>query len=623
MRAFLPGMSEYSPSSKCARKTEYHKTRYDGVDGTGGFQGKATGNCDKLRGMSAFSSGPRLPDFPLVVDPVDALLQEARARHEAGALAEAERLYQAVLGRAPDHGEALHLFGVLKAQQGAFPLAAALIGRAIALAPERPEPYNNIVPSLMRLGRLAEAEAHLRTALRLRPDFPSALNNLGTVLLERHAAAEAEPVFAHALALEPALLEPRLGLGRALAELGRTAEAEPVLRAVLGERPRWPDALYALGRLLVQADRLVEAEPVLRLVLGEAPLHAEALTALGLVFAERGRPAEAEPLLREALRLQPHNPLFSCNLGQLLLSMGQWAEGWALTEARTRLAGAPPLPAFPCPPWRGEPLAGKSLLIWPEQGHGDMIQFCRYIPWLKAQGAARISLCCAPPLAALLRGLEGLDGLYEQREGRQDLPAHDYWTLPLSLPGLTGTLPERLPYLTADSQRRAHWAVRLAALPPGARKVGLAWKGSPLYGNDRFRSLPDLMPLRPLWSVPGLAFVSLQKGAGEDQALTPPADQPLLALGQTAADFADMAALIAGLDLVITVDTAIAHLAGALGKPCWVMLPARGADWRWLRGHAATPWYPGVMSLFRQQAGESWEDVARKMAAALRQVSTR
>ncbi|OIR09997.1 beta-barrel assembly-enhancing protease [mine drainage metagenome] len=586
-----------------------------------GFLGKAAGNWGKLPDMSTSFSGPRLPDFPLVadpVDPVDALLRKARARHEAGALAEAEPLYQAVLGRAPDHAETLHLLGVLKAQQGAFPLAVALIGRAIALAPDRAEFHNNIVPALMRLGRLPEAEAHVRKALALRPDFPSALNNLGTILLERHAAAEAEAAFRRALGLEPALLEARLGLGRALAGLGRAAEAEQALRAVLGERPRWPDALYALGRLLVQADRLVEAEPVLRLVLGEAPAHAEALTALGLVFAERGRPAEAEPLLREALRLQPGNPLFSCNLGQLLLSMGLWAEGWALTEARTRLAGAPPLPAFPCPPWRGEPLAGKSLLIWPEQGHGDMIQFCRYIPWLKAQGAARISVCCAPPLAPLLRGLEGLDGLYEQREGRQDLPAHDYWTLPLSLPGLTGALPERLPYLAADPGRTAAWAARLAALPAHRRKVGLAWKGSPLYGNDRFRSLPDLAPLAPLWSVPGLAFVSLQKGAGEDQAQTPPAAQPLLALGAEARDFADMAALIAGLDLVITVDTAIAHLAGALGKPCWVMLPARGTDWRWLRGHAATPWYPGVMSLFRQEPGESWEEVAQRLAAALR-----
>ncbi len=273
------------------------------------------------------------------------------------------------------------------------------------------------------------------------------------------------------------------------------------------------------------------------------------------------------------------------------------------------------IPDLPYPRWQGESLAGKSLLIWPEQGLGDYIQFCRYAPLLKDRGLARLSLFCAPSLKALLETVNGVDAVITDPAS---VPGHDYWCFPLSLPLHFGTtvdaIPAALPYLRALPERMDRWRNRL---PGEGRKVGLAWKGNPKLKNDSNRSLPGLETLAPLWAVPGVSFVSLQKGPGEDQATQAPAAQPIIALGTQAGDFADTAAIIAQLDLVICVDTAIAHLAGAMGKTCWVLLPALGTDWRWLDDRPDSPWYPGVMRLFRQSKIGDWSRTVDEVASAL------
>jgi hypothetical protein len=224
---------------------------------------------------------------------------------------------------------------------------------------------------------------------------------------------------------------------------------------------------------------------------------------------------------------------------------------------------------------------------------------------------------CDTPLVGLFVTLAGVHEVIGE-ERAAELPSHDYWVRLLSLPLHCGTvmasIPSSLPYLYAPPEQCKQWIQRL---PAKDLRIGLVWKGSAGHKNDAKRSLPGLYSLAKLWTVPGVVFISLQKGQGESEAASPPPNQPLLDLGVEIRDFADLAAVIAQLDLVICVDTAVAHLAGALQKPCWVLLPRQGTDWRWLQVRSDSPWYPGVMRLFRQQPGEEWSGVVSRLVMEL------
>lgn len=354
-----------------------------------------------------------------------------------------------------------------------------------------------------------------------------------------------------------------------------------------------------------------------------------ALKAKGNQHFARQELADAERCYRDALRLAPGYAVARNNLAHVLLRMGRFEEGWQCFETRYDPAikanqQSVPVPDLPFPQWRGEPLEGKSLLICPEQGFGDEIQFCRYVPQLKQRGAKRVSLICKTPLRPLFESLCGVDAVYPDEDGVQ-IPVHDYWSFPLSLPLHCGTrtvadVPAELPYLHASAEHIEAWKPRL---PPGRLRVGLVWKGDQRHSNDANRSLPNLGVLAPLWQVAGVSFVSLQKGAGEDEARRAPPGQPLTHLGSDIADFADAAAVISCLDLVICVDTAIAHLAGALARPCWVLLPWTGTDWRWLHQRSDSPWYPNAMRLFRQSRAGDWSDAIVNVAQALTKFSPR
>jgi tetratricopeptide (TPR) repeat protein len=253
------------------------------------------------------------------------------------------------------------------------------------------------------------------------------------------------------------------------------------------------------------------------------------------------------------------------------------------------------------------------------RSHGDEIQFLRYLPVLRQQGVRHITLVCKPALAPLFAAQGLADQVVALPAWRHEFQAGlDYWSHPLSLPHWLQhdleRLPARLPYLTPPPDRLTAWRERL---PATGLRIGLAWKGATEHSNNAHRSIPSLTTLSPLWRIPGLTFISLQKGHGEDEAAAPPPAQPLLPLGGGLKDFADSAALISQLDLVISIDTATVHLAGALGKPCWVLLPWFGCDWRWLEHRDDSPWYPGILRLFRQAREENWEAVALRVADAL------
>jgi len=237
-----------------------------------------------------------------------------------------------------------------------------------------------------------------------------------------------------------------------------------------------------------------------------------------------------------------------------------------------------------------------------------MLQFGRYLPLLKAHGAARIEVACRAELHPVFAAHDAVDGVLDHGEAIAKAAGFDCWTSLMSVPFHMGTTIDTIPeavWVKPEPALQARWRERLDALPPGPR-IGLVWKGNPRHHNDANRSLPSLAMLARLWTVPGLNFVSLQKGRGEDEAVSPPAGQPLLNLGPELKDFADTAAVVSALDLVICVDTSTAHLAGALGKPCWVMLPGHDVDWRWLYEGHDSPWYPGTVRLFRQTHAGGW-----------------
>lgn len=437
--------------------------------------------------------------------------------------------------------------------------------------------------------------------------------------------APAEASFREALGLIPAFAEAHANLALLLDQSGRKAEAENHYRQALAGNADCVQTLLNFGAMLAQQKRFAEAEQVYRRALALRPDSAAGWSNLGVLQACCKDEASAEDSYRRAIALDADYALARFNFSYLLLRQGRFDEGWACLEARNWYA---PLERhLACPRWQGEELDGKSILIGFEAGHGDMIQFCRYAAVLKERGAARVDLLCHPGLKTLFTTLAGVD----QVIGLDDeLPASDwdYWAPPLSIPfhcrTRLETIPASLPYLHAAPEKVSHWAALLqpaeeTGAGPGRRelRVGLVWKGNPLFENDAERSLAGLPLLAALGSLAAVRFFSLQKGAGEDEAADPPAGFRMANLGPQLSDFSDTAAVIAKLDLIISVDTAVAHLAGAMGKPCWLLLPDYKTDWRWLTGRDDSPWYPGVMRLFRQPAGGGWAPVVDEVCRAL------
>ncbi len=431
----------------------------------------------------------------------------------------------------------------------------------------------------METGELASAEDCFDKSVQADPNFAESHTNLGLLLEKRGEDLRAESCYRHSIALNPTYTQTHLNLGALLARRKRFTEAEASYNQAIALKPQAP----------------------------------EAWTNLGVLFACMKRETEAERCHRTALFLDQTFALARFNLAYLLLRQGRFEEGWPCLEARNWYAALASQLAMPR--WKGEALSGKSLLICFEAGFGDVIQFCRYAEILKRQGAASITLFCHPPLKTLLATLAGADSIIAFDE---PLPSssYDFWTPLLSIPSHCRTtldsIPANIPYLSAAADRIEKWK---PLIPKDGLRVGLVWRGNPQFENDADRSLPSLAVLAPFWLVKGVTFISLQKGAGENDIL--PDNLSIIRLGPQLADFADTAAVIACLDLVICVDTAVAHLAGALGKRCWVFLPEYKTDWRWLTERADTPWYPGVMRLFRQTTMGDWSPVIADVVSEL------
>ncbi|PCE22264.1 hypothetical protein BWP39_21555 [Paraburkholderia acidicola] len=382
---------------------------------------------------------------------------------------------------------------------------------------------------------------------------------------------------------------------------GDMKQAEALCRRVLEQDEHNGIAHNNLANLLRQSGRRSEAKQHYERALVQMPASAEIRSNLAGVLEDLREYDTAEIEYRRALALRPDFVEARFDLGLLLLSAGRYAEGWVYYEARAQVFAEHG--TLPFPQWNGEDLTGKSLLLLPEQGYGDTIQFARYAPLLKARGVKTLTMLCKPDIAPLLQTIEGVDEFVTDPGA---LRMHDYWDSIMSLGCRLGTTPEtipaKIPYVGVFASRLEAWRARL---PADGVRVGLVWKGNPDHDNDAERSLRHFSELLPLWSVGGIRFVSLQVGQAEVETETDGTNtqQPIVRLGKEIRDFGDTAAIVAQLNLVICVDTAVAHVAGALGVACWLMLPGVGTDWRWHRSGNQSAWYPKDMYLFRQGPG--------------------
>mgnify|MGYP001809860770 CR=1 FL=1 len=572
---------------------------------------------------------------------VDAEFQAALTEHLAGRTDEAGRRYRALLARRANHPESMQNLGLIALAEGRLDEAETQLRRAVTAAPGLASAWSNLGVVLMRAGRPDDAIAAYRTALSHAPDDINARFNLGNALRERARLSEAAECFQAVTALRPDHVTAWNNLGLTLQDLERYEAAEQALRRAMTIDPdladaaanlvlllhamkrhdealavaqtaadRWPDhplVRRSLAQALKSADLIDEAEATCRHALQLEPASADGLNLLGSCLVANNRLDEARTVLSQALVLAPNFSEAHWMRGFVELLSGNLLGGWDHFEWRWKLKILASQQArMSRPAWDGQPLDGRTLLVWAEQGLGDTFNFARYLPMAAARGG-RVIIEAQGAVLPLLARLPGVAGTVAQGE---PLPPHDLHIPLLSLPRLFGTsldtIPAEMPYLTPEPQRVARWRVRLAGLV--GRRVGLVWAGNRDHGNDRHRSL-NLDQLAPVLAVPGIALVSLQMGEPAAQL----ADWPVLDLGCEISDYEDTAAILSQLDLLISVDTSVAHCAGALGLPVWTLLPF-APDWRWLLDRDDTPWYP-TMRLYRQPGRGQWQPVIQRLAA--------
>ena len=509
---------------------------------------------------------------------VPQVLERAEQLRQQGQLAPAKDLCQQVVAAQPRNADALHLLGIVLHQAGDAAAAIEMLQRAVAANPGVPLYYSNLGEMLRLAGRFDEAVAAGRRAVELHPGYAHGLNNLGIAHYDRREYEEAADCYRRALARDPGFAEAHNNLGNAYRALHRLEESIASFDRALRLKPNYVDAV------------------------------ANQASALHLI----GRYDDAISGYRKAIAMQPMHANAHSGVGLLYLMNGDFAEGWYEYEWRWRSTELA-TPTLPGAIWGGESLAGRRILVFSEQGFGDALQFCRYLPLLRERGATVI-LRVPPPLNTLMA--ESMPWVQVSSDAKGGLPAYDCHCALLSLPHRMETrletIPATVPYLRAPEEAMRRWASRIEAAP-GELKVGIVWAGSKLHVNDLNRSIP-LAAWAPLLGVEGVRFFSLQVGDAARRLADGPG-RKVVDLSALLTDYAETAAAVEQLDLVISVDTSVVHLAGALAKPTWVLLPWV-PDWRWLRNREDSPWYP-TLRLFRQPARSAWEPVMTRVTQEL------
>jgi FkbM family methyltransferase len=576
------------------------------------------------------------------------LLALAMQRHGEGRSDEAERGYRAHLLAHPQDHVVSNLLGALYQQTGRPAEAASMFAEALsrhrnpdylvnygnalvtagqaeaglaayreaaALSPSAAAPRLALGRALSLMGRADEAILAYQEAVRLEPGAIEAWFQIGNLHAQKGRPAEAEAAYRAIIAVNPDLPEVWTNLGNALRTLGRAAEALEAQRQAAKLGPGLAEVHANLASSLIEAERFEEGIASLKKAISLRPDYQEALANLGTAYLRMNKLKEAEAACRQALAVNPDHVEAHCTLSGVLLLRGDFAAGWDEYEWRWLKLNLPlPLRDFDRPRWEGEDISGKTILLHHEQGLGDTLQFGRFILDVLARGA-KVLVELPPALHHLFSHIPGLSLL----KLGEPLPDFDVHCPLMSLPRLLGvrlsSIPAPIPYLNVDTARIAPWKARL---PADGLRIGVVWQGKPGMGVDLGRSYP-LAALAPVASLPGVHLISLQKNHGLDQLATLPPGARVETLGSDFDNgpdaFIDTAAVMASLDLVISSDTSVAHLAGALGVPVWTALKF-SPDWRWLADGDAYPWYPS-MRLFRQTRPSDWAGVFERMAQEL------
>ena len=552
--------------------------------------------------------------------------------------------YDRALALKPDYAEALHNRGNTLAALGRTAEALASFEAAIALRPTYAPALVNRAQVLDKLGRPQDALEAIERALALKPDA-GALTLRGRLLRALNRNAEALTSFTFALALAPGDADTLVARGNmhfagkafaaaladydsaaatrpdaapvhnnrgnALRELGRHQEALAAFERAIALKPDYAEAHNNRGNAQLELGHLAEALADYDRALALNPDFADSLVNRGNALHHLGREQDALASFDRAIALNPQFAEAHWNKGLTCLAFGDFVRGFQEYEWRWKRDNELKPRNFTQPQWQGEDLRGRTILLHAEQGFGDTIQFIRYLPMVIAKGG-KVVLEIPDDLRPLITQFDGVTAFARRGETLPPFDVHcPMMSLPLAFGTTLDTVPAPIPYLSPPAERIDRWRARLAKIK--RPRVGLVWSGKPTHKNDRNRSIA-LAELAPLLAQPGISFVSLQKDYRDtDRAAL--AKTPLVRLDATLLDFADTAAVIAGLDLVIAVDTAVAHLAGAMGKRPWLLLPEIG-DWRWLMKRSDSPWYPSAR-LFRQPRAGDWKSTVATVAREL------
>lgn len=568
------------------------------------------------------------------------------AAHQSGRSAVGiERLERAIALDATREPYYVNLGAMLRAM-GRMPEAGQAYERALALNPDSAIAHNNYSNVLKSLGKPQEAIDHLQQAVRLLPTYTEAWMNLGALFFETDRFEEAEPALRQALVLNPKFFDGEKQLAEVLSHQSKAVEAVPLLRNILAREPENVMAAKLLSIALFQLKEYVALESLCREFLVRHPNDAVLLNQLGLSLSKRDNRVDALELFRQAHEMLPTDGTYAGNVGTMchdlfrldealhwytvaleaspelvnvrwnrslvMLAKQQFEEGWKEYEHRWKATDPPP--PYHREYWDGSPLGGRRILLQGEQGLGDILQFVRYAAWVRERGG-HVMVGCRAPAVKLLARCPFVDEVVTDG----NVIRFDQYIPLLSLPRVFQTgadnMPREVPYLFADEARAASWSQRWSEreqIAADVLKVGIVWQGNPSHSLDCYRSIP-LTQFTDLAKLANVRLISLQTVNGLDQLANWPAELPApIDVSSELNDLDDVAAVIASLDLVVTCDTAIAHLAGGLGKPVWLALAAT-TDWRWTLAEETTPWYP-TARLYRQRELGNWGPVFDRIA---------
>ncbi len=547
----------------------------------------------------------------------------------------------------PDLAEAHNILGIAFYQKDQVEKAIQCWEKAIELKPEYISAYINLGTALGRLKRLDEAIQTFQKAISLNPDQAIPWVNLGNIYKEKDKAEEAVVCFRKSLMIDPNIAEAYINMGSLAVEQGHLDGAVTCYLKAIELNPQSAETYYNLGNVykdkqestkaMVYYQKAIEirhdypqAYNNLALILQRLGRHEEAIQLFnqaltlnpdlpevlnnqGNVFKDQKRIDESVELFRKTIGVNPDYPEGHWNLSLALLMSGCFEEGWIEYEWRWKIKGVLSRKDITRPLWNGKQLQGKKILLFAEQGFGDTIQFIRYAT-LVAERGGRVIVECQPELTSLLSTVEGIEVIIKYGQSLPDFEVQcPLLSLPLIFRTTLSTIPASIPYISLNPEKVREWGDRLSS-DKGKYKIGLVWAGKPEHSNDHNRSL-SFNELGPLFQIPELSFYSLQKGPAALQAKNRPPAMNWLDVSGELHDFTETGALIQNLDLIVSVDTAVAHLAGALGKPVWILLPF-SPDWRWLLDREDTPWYP-TMRLYRQPVFNDWASVIEAVAARL------